>query len=344
LFQGVKSLGPGVAKTALKASRKRLCAYLCLLSLAASAARFFVGLAIQKNQQSSPPFFGYGGNVTKKVSILELQKKKRKGNPITMLTAYDFPGARLVDEAGVDIVLVGDSLAMTVLGHPNTIAVTMDEMLHHCKAVARGARRAFLVGDMPFMSYQVDRAEAIRNAGRFLKEGGMDAIKLEGGHEVLNTVKAIVQAGIPVMGHLGLTPQTITKLGGFKVQATTAEDATRLHEDALALQEAGCFSIVIEAVPAAVAEAVSQQLTIPTIGIGAGPGCDGQVLVFHDVLGLFDEFVPKFVKQYANLRQPSLDAFEAFVAEVETRTFPTPSHSFKINEEQLQIFLYGSGN
>jgi 3-methyl-2-oxobutanoate hydroxymethyltransferase len=233
---------------------------------------------------------------------------------------------------------------MTVLGHPNTIAVTMDEMLHHCKAVARGARRAFPVGDMPFMSYQVDRAEAIRNAGRFLKEGGMDAIKLEGGHEVLETVKAIVQAGIPVMGHLGLTPQTITKLGGFKVQATTAEAATRLHEDALALQEAGCFSIVLEAVPAPVAEAVSQQLTIPTIGIGAGPGCDGQVLVFHDVLGLFDEFVPKFVKQYASLRQPALDAFKAFVAEVEAGTFPTPGHSFKINEEQLQIFLYGSSN
>ena len=172
----------------------------------------------------------------------------------------------------------------------------------------------------------------------------MDAIKLEGGSEVIDTVKAIVQAGIPVMGHQGLTPQKITKLGGFKVQATTAEDAARLHEDALALQQAGCFSIVLEAVPAPVAEAVSQQLTIPTIGIGAGPGCDGQVLVFHDVLGLFDEFVPRFVKQYASLRQPSLDAFKAFVTEVEAGMFPTPGHSFKINEEQLQIFLYGSGN
>ena len=282
--------------------------------------------------------------MTDKVSILELQRKKRKSNPITMLTAYDYPGAKLVDESGVDIILVGDSLAMTVLGHPNTIAVTVVEMLHHCKAVARGANRAFLIGDMPFMSYQVEKGEAIRNAGRFLKEGGMDAVKLEGGGEVLDTVAAIVRAGIPVMGHLGLTPQTITKLGGFKVQATTAEDATRLHEDAVALQEAGCFSIVLEAVPAPVAEAVSQELKIPTIGIGAGPGCDGQVLVFHDVLGLFDKFVPRFVKQYASLRQPSLDAFKAFVAEVQAGTFPTQDHSFKIKEEQLQIFLYGGNN
>lgn len=278
-----------------------------------------------------------------KVSILDLQQKKQASRPITMLTAYDYPGAKLVDEAGVDIILVGDSLAMTVLGHPNTVAVTMDEMLHHCRAVARGTQRAFLVGDMPFMSYQIDRVEAIRNASRFLKEAGMAAVKLEGGQEVVETVRAIVQAGIPVMGHVGLTPQTATKLGGLKVQAKTAAAARRLKEDALALQEAGCFALVLEAVPAPVAQAVSRELAIPTIGIGAGPGCDGQVLVFHDVLGLFDEFVPKFVKQYANLRQPMLDAFKAYIAEVEAGAFPTPAHSFKINEDELQLFLYGGG-
>ncbi len=277
--------------------------------------------------------------MTDKVSILSLQKKKRKGIPITMLTAYDYPGASLVDAAGVDIILVGDSLAMTVLGHPDTVSVTMDEMLHHCRAVARGSQRAFLVGDMPFMSYQADRTEAVKNAGRFLKEGHMEAIKLEGGREVLDTVRAIVQAGIPVMGHLGLTPQSVTMLGGFKVQAKTAEGAMRLQEDALALQEAGCFSIVLEAVPAAVAEAVSRRLDIPTIGIGAGANCDGQVLVFHDVLGLFEKFVPKFVKQYANLRQPIIDAFKSYVAEVEARTFPDADHSFNIKADELAGFL-----
>jgi len=276
-----------------------------------------------------------------KISILDLQKKKETGQPISMLTAYDYPGAKMVDEAGADIILVGDSLAMTVLGHPNTVSVTMDEMLHHCRAVARGTQRAFLVGDMPFMSYQIDRTEAVRNAGRFLKEAGMEAVKLEGGEEVLDTVQAITRAGIPVMGHLGLTPQTATKLGGFKVQAKTAETAQRLQEDALALQAAGCFALVLEAVPAPVAAQVSRRLNIPTIGIGAGPGCDGQVLVFHDVLGLFDEFVPKFVKQYANLRQPIIDAFKAYIADVETGAFPSADHSFKINEEELHLFLYG---
>ncbi|RME99687.1 MAG: 3-methyl-2-oxobutanoate hydroxymethyltransferase [Chloroflexi bacterium] len=279
--------------------------------------------------------------MSNKVSILDLQKKKRKGQRISMLTAYDFPGAKLVDEAGVDIILVGDSLAMTVLGHPNTVSVTVDEMLHHCRAVSRGAERAFLVGDMPFMSYQIDRTEAVRNAGRFLKEAGMDAVKLEGGTEVLETVRAIVRAGIPVMGHLGLTPQTATMLGGYKVQAKTAESAHRLREDALALQDAGVFSIVLEAVPASVAQAVSRELTVPTIGIGAGPGCDGQVLVFHDVLGLFDKFIPKFVKQYAHLRQPMLDAFKAYIADVEAGTFPAEEHSFTIKEDELQLFLYG---
>lgn len=276
-----------------------------------------------------------------KVSILDLQRKKVEGQPISMLTAYDYPGAILADEAGMDLILVGDSLAMTVLGHPNTVSVTVDEMLHHCKAVARGAKRAFLIGDMPFMSYQVERSEAIRNAGRFLKEAGMDAIKLEGGREVADTIRAIVAAGIPVMGHLGLTPQTATKLGGFKVQSKTAAAAQHLLEDALILEEAGCFAIVLEAIPGPVAKAVSQKLSIPTIGIGAGPDCDGQVLVFHDVLGLFDRFVPKFVKKYADLRQPILDALRTYREEVEDRKFPTAAHSFSIDEDELQLFLYG---
>ena len=223
---------------------------------------------------------------------------------------------------------------MTVLGYPNTVSITMDEMLHHCKAVARGAKRAFLVGDMPFMSYQVEPTEAIRNAGRFMKEAGMDGIKLEGGREVVETVRAIVDAGIPVMGHIGLTPQTISKLGGYKVQGKTVETARRLLADALALEEAGCFSIVLEAVPARVGELVSQQLTIPTVGIGAGAGCDGQVLVFHDVLGLFDRFTPKFVKTYAELKQPMLAALQAYRAEVETRAFPAEAHSYPIDDEE----------
>jgi 3-methyl-2-oxobutanoate hydroxymethyltransferase len=276
-----------------------------------------------------------------KVSILDLQRKKVESQPITMLTAYDYPGANLVDEAGVDLILVGDSLAMTVLGHPNTVSITVDEMLHHCKAVARGASRAFLIGDMPFMSYQVERSEAVRNAGRFMKEGGMDAIKLEGGREVADTIRAIVSAGIPVMGHLGLTPQTATKLGGYKVQGKTAAAAQRLLEDALILEEAGCFAIVLEAIPALVGKTVSQKLTIPTIGIGAGPDCDGQVLVFHDVLGLFDRFTPKFAKKYADLRQPILEALRTYRQEVEAGEFPTAAHSFNIDEAELQLFLYG---
>lgn len=253
-----------------------------------------------------------------------------------MLTAYDYPGAMLVDQAGIDLILVGDSLAMTVLGYPDTISVTMEEMLHHCRAVARGAKRAFLVGDMPFMSYQIDRTEAVRNAGRFMKEGRMEAVKLEGGREVVETVQAIVDAGIPVMGHLGLTPQSISKLGGYKVQAKTIATAQRLLADAQALAEAGCFALVLEAVPAPVGELVSHKLPIPTIGIGAGPGCDGQVLVFHDVLGLFDRFTPKFVKRYADLRQPMLAALQAFREEVEQQTFPTEAHSYGLDEAEWQ--------
>jgi 3-methyl-2-oxobutanoate hydroxymethyltransferase len=271
-----------------------------------------------------------------KITTLDLQQKKEAGQPITMLTAYDYPGAMLVDEAGIDIILVGDSLAMTVLGYPDTVSVTVDEMLHHCKAVARGATRAFLIGDMPFMSYQIEQTEAIRNAGRFMKEGRMDAVKLEGGREIGETVWAVVQAGIPVMGHIGLTPQTISKLGGYKVQGKTAAAARRLLEDALALEEAGCFSIVLEAIPAPVAEAVSQKLTIPAIGIGAGAGCDGQVLVFHDLLGLFDRFTPKFVKRYADLRQPVLAALRTYREEVEMRVFPDASRFYDIDQTEWE--------
>lgn len=275
--------------------------------------------------------------MSQKVSILDLRQKKKEGRPITMLTAYDYPGAMLVDEAGIDMILVGDSVAMTVLGYPDTVSITMEEMLHHCKAVARGAKRAFLVGDMPFMSYQVEPKEAVRNAGRFLKEAGMDAVKLEGGQEVIESVQAITRAGIPVMGHLGLTPQTATKLGGYKVQGNTSASARRLLEDSLRLQDAGCFSLVLEAVPAPVARLVSQKLDIPTVGIGAGVECDGQVLVFHDVLGLFDRFTPRFVKRYAELRQPMLAAFQAYRDEVESRSFPTPAHSFNIDEEEWRL-------
>jgi 3-methyl-2-oxobutanoate hydroxymethyltransferase len=274
----------------------------------------------------------------KKVTILDLLKKKKEGEPITVLTAYDYPSARLVDQAGIDVILVGDSVAMVVMGLESTVAVTMDEMLHHCRAVARGASGAFLVGDMPFMSYQSSAGEAVRNAGRFLKEAQMDSVKLEGGQEMAPTVQAIVDAGIAVMGHIGLTPQSISRLGGYRVQGKTADDAIRLLDDALALEEAGCYAIVLEAVPAPVAEAISQRLTIPTIGIGAGIGCDGQVLVYHDMLGLFDRFTPKFVRQYASLGQDVQQAVEAYRDEVHSRQFPGEEHSYSMDENELLRF------
>ncbi len=273
----------------------------------------------------------------KKVTVLTLQQKKDDRVPITMLTAYDYTGALLVDQAGIDVILVGDSLGMVMLGRDNTISVTMDEMLHHCRAVANGAKRAFLVGDMPFLSYQPDAAEAVRNAGRLLKEGGMDSVKLEGGQEIATTVRRIVDSGIPVMGHIGLTPQTLSRLGGYRVQGRTAEAARHLLTDALALEAAGCFAVVLEAVPATVATAISKRLAIPTIGIGAGAGCDGQVLVFHDVLGLFDELKPRFVKEYASLRKPILDAFTAYRDDVVSGQFPSSEHTYAMSpgEEAL---------
>jgi 3-methyl-2-oxobutanoate hydroxymethyltransferase len=274
----------------------------------------------------------------RKITVLTLQQKKARGEPITMLTAYDFTGAAMVDAAEIDVILVGDSLGMVMMGLDSTVPVTMEEMLHHCRAVARGAQYALLVGDMPFMSYQADVGEAVRNAGRFLKEGGMDCIKLEGGREVAATARAIVNAGIPVMGHIGLTPQSQSQLGGYRVQGRTAAAAQKLLDDALALQDAGCFSIVLEAVPAAVATAASQRLTIPTIGIGAGIGCDGQVLVYHDILGLFERLQPRFVRQYANLRPAILEAFTAFRGDVLARRFPAEEHTYGMSEAEEAKF------
>jgi len=279
----------------------------------------------------------------KKVTTLALRQKKARGDPITMLTAYDFATAQAVDRAGLDSILVGDSLGMVVLGYETTLPVTMDEMLHHCRAVARGASLPLLIGDMPFLSYQVSREEAVRNAGRFLQQGGMDAVKLEGGRERREAVEAIVGAGIPVMGHLGLTPQSVHQLGGFRPQARDASTALRLLEDALVLQEAGCFALVLESIPARLAAHVSHRLEIPTIGIGAGVGCDGQVLVTHDLLGLFDRFTPKFVKRYAELHAVMASAFAGFKADVEGRTFPGAEHSVDMTDEAWNAFIQAAG-
>jgi 3-methyl-2-oxobutanoate hydroxymethyltransferase len=275
----------------------------------------------------------------KKVTTLALRRKKARQEAISMLTAYDYPTALSIDQAGIDVILVGDSLGMVVLGYANTLPVTMEDMLHHCKAVARGAQYALLVGDMPFMSYQVSAAEALRNAGRFLQEAGMDAVKLEGGQERAEAIQAMVGAGIPVMGHLGLTPQSVNQLGGFRPQGMQAAAARWLLEDALALQEAGCFSLVLESIPARLAELVTRRLEIPTIGIGAGPGCDGQVLVTHDLLGLFDRFTPRFVKKYADLHGALLGAFAAYKSDVEAHAFPAAEHSVEMAEGDWQALL-----
>jgi 3-methyl-2-oxobutanoate hydroxymethyltransferase len=270
-----------------------------------------------------------------KVTIPYLKNKKEKGEKITMLTAYDYPLALIVDRVGVDMILVGDSLGMVVLGYESTVPVTMDEMIHHCKAVRRGTRYAFLVGDMPFMSYNVCIEEAIVNAGRFIKEAGCDAVKLEGGLEVAETVRAIVDAGIPVVAHIGLTPQTATLLGGFKVQGKDVESAQRLLDSARALDGAGACSLVMECVPDKLAAKITQSVRMPTIGIGAGSVCDGQVLVIHDVLGLFEKFRPKFVKQYVNLLPLIEEALKNYVREVEGGIFPSSEHAFSMGEEEF---------
>jgi 3-methyl-2-oxobutanoate hydroxymethyltransferase len=275
----------------------------------------------------------------KKVTTLTFRQKKERGEPITMLTAYDYPTAMAVDKAGIDSILVGDSLAMVVLGYENTLPVTMEEMLHHARAVARGAKIAMLIGDMPFMSYQISVEEAVRNAGRFIQQANMDAIKLEGGRERADAVRAIVGAGIPVMGHLGLTPQSVHQLGGFRAQGKTASAAKRLLEDAQILEEAGAYSIVLESVPARLAEFISKKISIPTIGIGAGLGCDGQVLVTHDLLGLFERFTPKFVKKYANLHEVMHKAFTDFIDDIETKKFPSVEHTVEMTDEEWKDFL-----
>jgi len=258
------------------------------------------------------------------------------GRKITMMTAYDYPTASLVDQAEMDTILVGDSLGMVVLGYESTVPVTMEEMLHHCKAVCRGAKQSFVIGDMPFMSYQVSVEKAVENAGRLIKEAGCESVKLEGGSEMAHVVKAIVDAGIPVCAHIGLTPQTATKLSGFKVQGKDAEGARELVNSAKALEEAGAFMIVLECIPDQVASRITNELNIPTIGIGAGKYCDGQVLVYHDLVGLFERFTPKMVKQYVNLAPQIREALIQYREEVEKGIFPAPEHSFTMKVEEAE--------
>ncbi|MCG0276955.1 MAG: 3-methyl-2-oxobutanoate hydroxymethyltransferase [Thermanaeromonas sp.] len=279
----------------------------------------------------------------RKVTIPELLNMKREGKKIRMVTSYDYITALLVEETDIEMILVGDSLGMVVLGYEGTVPVTMEEMLHHIKPVVRAARNTFVVGDMPFGSYNESIESAIHNANRILKEGGADAVKLEGGLNVVKTVEALVSAGIPVMGHIGLTPQTATQLGGFKVQGKDIEAARRLLEEAQALEAAGAFSIVLECIPSPLARAITERVSIPTIGIGAGPYCDGQVLVIHDMLGMFKRFVPKFVKKYADLAPQILEALKRYASEVAEGVFPGPEHSFGMNEEILSQLAAGEG-
>jgi 3-methyl-2-oxobutanoate hydroxymethyltransferase len=264
-----------------------------------------------------------------KVTVPHIVKMKQRGELITCLTAYDYAFARILDEAGVEMLLVGDSLGCVVQGNHNTLAVTMDEMIYHTRLVARGRKRALVIGDMPFLSYQVSRDQALQNAGRFLQEGGAEAVKLEGGVSVRETIAAIVDAGIPVMGHIGLTPQSVHRFGGYKIQGREKERSDALLRDAVAVEAAGAFSVVLEGMPVELAREITDRLTIPTIGIGAGAHCDGQVLVLHDMLGLFDDFTPKFVKQYLNLKATVSGAVKDYIGEVKERKFPAEQHSFK---------------
>ena len=273
-----------------------------------------------------------------KLPLTELAELKRRGQKIAMVTAYDFPSGRIADEAGVELVLVGDSAGMVVLGNESTVPVTMDELLMLTRAVVRGAKRPLVIADMPFGSFQASDESAVENAVRFVKEAGADAVKLEGAGPTLSRVQAIVGAGVPVMGHVGLTPQSATMLGGFKAQGRTAEKAERLYEDALALEAAGCFAIVLEAVPAQVAARVTEALEVPTIGIGAGADCDGQVLVWHDLLGLYAGKAPRFVKRYADLAGEARRALEAYVEDVREGRFPEEQHTYTIPDEELAAF------
>jgi 3-methyl-2-oxobutanoate hydroxymethyltransferase len=273
-----------------------------------------------------------------KLPLTELAEMKRRGEKIVMVTAYDAPSGALADAAGVDLVLVGDSAAMTVLGHDSTVPATMDEMLMFSRATTRGARRPIVIADMPFGSFQVSDEQAVVNGIRFVKEAGVEAVKLEGAGPTLSRARALVGAGVPVMGHIGLTPQSATMLGGFKAQGRSAEKARGLLADARALEAAGCFALVLEAMPVPVAARITEALQIPTIGIGAGAGCDGQVLVWHDLLGLYEGHAPRFVKQYANLSQEIGRALEAYVADVRSGAFPEEQHTYAMPDEELAAF------
>jgi 3-methyl-2-oxobutanoate hydroxymethyltransferase len=271
----------------------------------------------------------------KKLMIPDLQAMKKDGKKITMITAYSFPQAQCVDEAGIDIILVGDSLGMVELGYKDTVPVTMDEMLNHTKAVMRGVKRAHVVGDLPFMSYNISREQAVTNAGILYKDGGSDSVKLEGGQDMAPMAEAIVKAGIPVFGHIGLTPQTANMLGGFKAQGRSLDAAKKVFDDAVALEAAGAFAIVLEAIPRQLAAIITEKLRIPTIGIGGGLDCDGQVLVLHDLVGLFRRFTPKFVKVYADLYATQLDAVKSYIADVQGSKFPAEEHTFTMKEEAV---------
>jgi 3-methyl-2-oxobutanoate hydroxymethyltransferase len=267
--------------------------------------------------------------MTDKITVPAIVKMKQRGEKITCLTAYDYSFARILDAAGVDILLVGDSVGCVVQGQANTLPVTLDEMIYHTKAVVRGRTRALVVGDMPFLSFQVSKEQAVQNAGRFLQDAGAEAVKLEGGVAMRKTIAAITRVGIPVMGHVGLTPQSVHRFGGYKIQGKDKERRKTIVNDALAVEEAGGFAIVLEGMPAELAQEITERLTIPTIGIGAGSNCDGQVLVIHDMLGLFDDFTPKFVKRYADLKSIMTGAVESFIKEVREQKFPGEEHSFR---------------
>ena len=271
-----------------------------------------------------------------KNTVLTFQQAKDNGEKLTMLTAYDYSTAKLIDEAGVNSILVGDSLGNVILGYEDTISVTMEDMIHHGAAVARGAKNALVVIDMPFMSYQTSVYDALVNAGRLMKEGRGDAVKLEGGVEVCPQIKAIVDAGIPVCAHIGLTPQSINAFGGFKVQGKSEAAAKKLQEDAKAVEEAGAFAVVIEGVPAKIAALITEQLHIPTIGIGAGKDCDGQVLVYQDMLGMFSDFTPKFVKRYANIGEVMKEAFQNYIKEVQDGVFPAEENTYKVDDSVIE--------
>ena len=270
-----------------------------------------------------------------RLTIKDLQDMKARGEKIPMMTAYDYTSGKLLEQAGIPLMLVGDSLGMVVLGYDSTVPVTMGDMLHHIKTVVRGTEKAHIVGDLPFMSYHAEVSEAIRNAGRILKEGGAQSIKLEGGQEMAETVNRIVKSGIPVMGHVGLTPQSVNQLGGYRVQGKTISDAIRLMEDTRALEEAGAYAVVLECVPAALAQMITDRLSIPTIGIGAGAGCDGQVQVLHDFLGLFTDFLPKHARRYANLAETIQAAASQYISDVHLGEFPTDKESYKMSQSVL---------